>query len=388
MSYAPFPLNDGSNSYDPVRTERLRLKDAEKIAAERLDIRGDGTLKEALADVGPSLAASIERSVRFDVNPAVMSAVDEIERLTGRIEAAQAEYQAVSAGTSTLPFPAEPIAEAAAREVPVDALLDLREWSEAQARVAAELTELPAQPVDADQGSSVTSWQPVQRDTEPYMPPANENLVQDAAVEPVYAEPVYLEPVYAQPEPARPEPARPEPARPEPVRPEPVRLELVRSEPAPEPVKAEPHTRQEGAPIAEALDTAAKLTADASVAAAALENLALLLQKHQRTSPMMPPVLHGHDQDHAQVQQQHVPQPQPQPRPIPMPRPAAAFPQQQAAKPAVVQTTAHMRPVKAPALRSPSALPESRQFDVRGFMAGFALSWAIGAVLYIYLLAG
>ena len=31
---------------------------------------------------------------------------------------------------------------------------------------------------------------------------------------------------------------------------------------------------------------------------------------------------------------------------------------------------------------------ERRQFDVRGFMAGFALSWAIGAALYIYLTAG
>jgi hypothetical protein len=32
--------------------------------------------------------------------------------------------------------------------------------------------------------------------------------------------------------------------------------------------------------------------------------------------------------------------------------------------------------------------PEPRRPDVRGFMAGFALSWAIGAALYIYLTAG
>jgi hypothetical protein len=31
---------------------------------------------------------------------------------------------------------------------------------------------------------------------------------------------------------------------------------------------------------------------------------------------------------------------------------------------------------------------DSRQFDLRGFMAGFAFAWAIGAMIYIYLLAG
>jgi hypothetical protein len=37
----------------------------------------------------------------------------------------------------------------------------------------------------------------------------------------------------------------------------------------------------------------------------------------------------------------------------------------------------------------PPVLPRERQpLDVRGFLAGFALSWAIGAVLYIYLMAG
>jgi hypothetical protein len=34
------------------------------------------------------------------------------------------------------------------------------------------------------------------------------------------------------------------------------------------------------------------------------------------------------------------------------------------------------------------AARENHPFDLRGFMAGFALSWALGAALYIYLTAG
>jgi hypothetical protein len=35
-----------------------------------------------------------------------------------------------------------------------------------------------------------------------------------------------------------------------------------------------------------------------------------------------------------------------------------------------------------------AAARDRHPFDVRGFMAGFALSWALGAALYIYLTAG
>jgi hypothetical protein len=40
-----------------------------------------------------------------------------------------------------------------------------------------------------------------------------------------------------------------------------------------------------------------------------------------------------------------------------------------------------------PALR-PRPAPERRGLDVRGFLAGFALSWAFGVVLYLFLTAG
>jgi hypothetical protein len=44
--------------------------------------------------------------------------------------------------------------------------------------------------------------------------------------------------------------------------------------------------------------------------------------------------------------------------------------------------------VPAPLTSAPLASPEQRRPDVRGFLAGFVLSGAIGAVLYLYMMAG
>ena len=122
-------------------------------------------------------------------------------------------------------------------------------------------------------------------------------------------------------------------------------------------------------PLAGALDTAAKLAADANAAAEALENIKRLLDRElpntaqaprqplhevfaEAPSPHEPPPLPEHE-----PQEEFVYDEQPAPGPLPLPR-------------------ANVR------------WRERRQFDVRGFLAGFALSWAIGAVLYIYLTAG
>jgi len=69
--------------------------------------------------------------------------------------------------------------------------------------------------------------------------------------------------------------------------------------------------------------------------------------------------------------------PRPEHRPVQrvMPRPAPAE------MPAA-------RPVRAPTLRPAPAPRDGRQFDLRGFMAGFAVASAIGAMLYIYLMTG
>src|SRR4029079_10746812 len=43
-------------------------------------------------------------------------------------------------------------------------------------------------------------------------------------------------------------------------------------------------------------------------------------------------------------------------------------------------------PVRAPTLRPTPVPHDSRQFDLRGFIAGFAVAGAIGALLYMYLM--
>jgi hypothetical protein len=327
MAYAHFPSNDGSEFHESVQSARFRLRDAEKIAADRLETGGDGTLKEALASVDPSYTPP-----------------NEIERLTDRIEAAQAGYNAAAIETSTLPFPAEPLPDPAAGEAPNLTLLGLPEWSEAQAAVAAELAETQSLPlVLQEEQTTGTHWRPAGRDADPYSHPLDAPL-DHPAVSPADARPAQA--VAVMPEPAAVEPPTPEP-------------------PA-GPVSA---------PISTALDTAAKLTADANAAAVALENLTRLLHNHQRPAAVIPS---------AQHLSQRPPQLPPRPTPpAPYQRPAAPAPAVTEQRPA---TRAVMPPTLRPTAAPESRQLESRQFDVRGFMAGFALSWAIGAVLYIYLM--
>ena len=100
---------------------------------------------------------------------------DDIERLTDRIGAAQAAYTAPNGDASSLPFLAEPVGQRLAGEPSEAALLDLREWSEARATVAAELADIQSQPLflqaKQQQPGSGTHWHPAQqRDAEPYQP--------------------------------------------------------------------------------------------------------------------------------------------------------------------------------------------------------------------------
>lgn len=311
MSYAPFPSSDASDLGDQARAAGLRLSDAEKIASVRLGAEGDGSLKEALAGVSEG---ELPRN--------------EIDRLTDRIEAAQSSYS--SAGIEpTLPFLDEPALQAMASEPWDVALLDLREWGEARAQVAAELAELQSQPLflheDARQIAGGTHWQRAARDAEPYQHATHVAAEHAAAV-------------------------------------------------APEPVvRATAPDQGTTAPIAEAFDSAAKLAADANAAAVALENLTRLLQEHQRPASIVP-------------LPKQVAQPLPMPATAPRPKRVAQRPVAPAQRPNTRKSAA--RVVTAPTLRPVPVPHDARQFDLRGFMAGFALSWAIGAVLYIYLLAG
>ncbi len=133
-------------------------------------------------------------------------------------------------------------------------------------------------------------------------------------------------------------------------------------------------------PLASALDAAARLAADASVAAEALENLKRMLEHKQRlesqllqraTSPGRAPASPPQDAA-AHTPMSHAPVRQPLP-PLPLPLHADA---------GGGRAVAVLPP---PRPRPPA---DRRGFDVRGFMAGFALSWAFGVVLYFFMTAG
>ena len=124
--------------------------------------------------------------------------------------------------------------------------------------------------------------------------------------------------------------------------------------------------------FASALGAAAKLAADANAAASALENLKRLLER-QLPNPTQAPRQSVHEL---------------------FGDPAAATAPQPLSPQEVARRMQDDELPATPAKSHPrpggrSAAPHERQpFDVRGFMAGFALSWALGAALYIYLTAG
>jgi hypothetical protein len=142
---------------------------------------------------------------------------------------------------------------------------------------------------------------------------------------------------------------------------------------APEPPARRPQAARGIEPLASALEAAVRLAADASVAAEALENLKRLLQHKQQ--------LEGFRSTQgllAQPPQQGVEEPTaalaPPPLPLlPLPGPAAE---------------AAMGHARLPLVPRRRASVERRGLDVRGFMAGFALSWAFGVVLYFLMTAG
>lgn len=122
-------------------------------------------------------------------------------------------------------------------------------------------------------------------------------------------------------------------------------------------------------------------------AAAALENLKHLLN-HKIVFAGPEPLPELQESEPPRVHQsapppppQRPPQPPVQvakPPPLPVPAPMrAAVPSRQvmASVPKIVRDARAMQ-------------RERSRFDVRGFFAGFALSWAIGAVLYLYITAG
>lgn len=159
--------------------------------------------------------------------------------------------------------------------------------------------------------------------------------------------------------------------------------------PAPVPQKAAPGIE----PLASALDAAVRLATDASVAAEALEKLKVLLQHKQQleglrpvqsvehkdpfrglrsTQPLLAQPSGSAEASASEAPAIAVPVLPPLP-PLPLPVPAAQ---------------AAMARARVPLVQRRRPLLERRALDVRGFMAGFALSWAFGVVLYFFMTAG
>jgi hypothetical protein len=167
---------------------------------------------------------------------------------------------------------------------------------------------------------------------------------------------------------------------------EPPSPSAIAQAPAREPQRAAPGIE----PLASALDAAVQLASDASVAAEALEKLKVLLQHKQQLEGLRSAQPVEQKQSfHALRSAQPVlarpsrggeaPAPETHPialpglpPPLPLPVPAAG-------------ASMGRLPLVQPRRR---ALLEFRGLDVRGFMAGFALSWAFGVVLYFFMTAG
>jgi hypothetical protein len=130
-------------------------------------------------------------------------------------------------------------------------------------------------------------------------------------------------------------------------------------------------------PLTSALDAAVQLAADANVAAEALENLRRLLEHKQQLESRLPHLAAGPApapaSDNADTSATAPALP-----PLPLPLHA-----EQGAAGGSSNTV-----LPPPPRRRRRAPPERRVFDLRGFMAGFALSWAFGVVLYLFMTAG
>jgi hypothetical protein len=153
--------------------------------------------------------------------------------------------------------------------------------------------------------------------------------------------------------------------------------------PAMAPSPEEATAAQSIEPLTSALDAAVRLAADASVAAEALENLKRLLERKQQLESQLPHLAAG-SQPTSASGEADVPASTPQ-QPLalpPLPLPLHA--EQDAAG----RSAAGPVVLPPPPRRRRRPPPERRVFDVRGFMAGFALSWAFGVVLYLFMTAG
>jgi hypothetical protein len=133
------------------------------------------------------------------------------------------------------------------------------------------------------------------------------------------------------------------------------------------------HVTEEARPSELLQDAAARIAAEANATAAALENLKRLLV-HKLPDPAIP------DETIAVPNRVEESTQRAEPPPVPAYRPPAHLP---------VEPPPMVVPLAAASMELPDYEPVRRPAPAVGsFLAGFALSWIMGAVLYVYLTSG
>jgi hypothetical protein len=133
------------------------------------------------------------------------------------------------------------------------------------------------------------------------------------------------------------------------------------------------HAAEEARPSELLQDAAARIAAEANATAAALENLKRLLV-HKLPDPAIP------DETIAVPHRAEESTPRAEPPPVPAYRPPAHLP---------VEPPPMVVPLAAASMELSDYEPVRRPAPAVGsFLAGFALSWIMGAVLYVYLTSG
>jgi hypothetical protein len=351
MLVSPDP---GGDDHVSGLQQGLRLSDAEGIAAERLDGAAEGSLKEALA-IAPAEDASNAAPLPSDP----VGAVDEkftagpLIRLDGAAEGSLKEALAIAPAedaSNTAPQPADPVGAVDERLTagPLVRLIDAQFAEAGRTHIHAPtfaFSLMPRPPV-LDLGIALAA-------------PA------DSAPPPALAAPEIAggdESPSASTEDRQGFVGEVPPA----------------SAAAPAPDTAAPQGME---PLASALDAAVRLAADASVAAEALENLKRLLEHKQQLESRLPQLAGAPapapTSDNAEASAATADAPAaPALPPLPLPLHAAS------------DTGGELAPAMLPPSSRRRPLPERRGLDVRGFLAGFALSWAFGVVLYLFITAG
>jgi hypothetical protein len=148
---------------------------------------------------------------------------------------------------------------------------------------------------------------------------------------------------------------------------------------APQEPDAPPHADEQAPPAEVLQDAAARIAAEASATAAALENLKRLLV-HNRAEPDIAAL---HNLLEPKPERTEPSPERTEPPPIPVYRPPARLP---------ITPPPMVEPPQAASSLSPfpddDMSPRRPIAAVGSFFAGFALSWVLGAVLYVLLTAG